>query len=76
MSVSALSPKSSYDTARADAFAERFLAALNDSAMVMMSSLGHRAGLFDVMAGAPPSRRPRSPCAPGWPSATCASGWR
>jgi SAM-dependent methyltransferase len=54
MSVSALSPKSSYDTARADAFAERFLAALNDSAMVMMSSLGHRVRLFDVMAGAPP----------------------
>ncbi len=43
------------DTARAEAFGERMLGALNDSALVLMSSLGHRTGLFDTMAELPPS---------------------
>lgn len=43
-----------FDAARSEAFAERFLKALNDSAMVLMTSIGHRTGLFDAMEGAPP----------------------
>ena len=43
-----------FDAARSEAFAERFLKALNDSAMVLMTSIGHRTGLFDAMENAPP----------------------
>lgn len=43
-----------FDAARSEAFAERMLGALNDSALMLMVSLGHRAGLFDAMDGAPP----------------------
>lgn len=42
-----------FDTARAEAFAARFLGALNDGALCLMASLGHRAGLFDAMRGQP-----------------------
>lgn len=45
---------SRFDAARSEAFAERMLGALNDSALMLMVSLGHRAGLFDTMDGAPP----------------------
>lgn len=41
-----------FDEARAEAFAERLLAALNGGALATMVSLGHRSGLFDAMAGA------------------------
>lgn len=41
------------DDARASAFEERFVGALNEAAMVAMASVGHRTGLFDAMAGAP-----------------------
>jgi SAM-dependent methyltransferase len=43
------------DQDRAEAFAERMLAILNDGALVLMTSIGHRTGLFDAMAGLPPS---------------------
>ncbi|HEX7075718.1 MAG TPA: class I SAM-dependent methyltransferase [Hyphomicrobiaceae bacterium] len=43
-----------FDAARSEAFAERFLKALNESAMVLMTSLGHRTGLFDALDGAAP----------------------
>jgi SAM-dependent methyltransferase len=43
------------DTARAEAFGERMLGALNDAALVLMTSLGHRTGLFDTMARLPAS---------------------
>lgn len=36
-----------------EAFAGRFLEALNGAAMMLMSSIGHRTGLFDVMADMP-----------------------
>ena len=39
-----------YDHDKADAFAERFSGALNDAALVVMTSLGHRAGLLDGLA--------------------------
>jgi ubiquinone/menaquinone biosynthesis C-methylase UbiE len=41
--------------AKAEAFAGRFLAALNDAALCLMTSIGHRTGLFDAMRGLPPS---------------------
>ncbi len=43
------------DQDRAEAFAERMLAVLNDGALALMTSIGHRTGLFDAMAGLPPS---------------------
>jgi SAM-dependent methyltransferase len=39
------------DTNRRDAFAERMLGILNSGALSLMISIGHRAGLFDVMSG-------------------------
>ncbi len=45
----------SFDATRAEAFAGRFLTALNDGALCLMTSVGHRTGLFDVMSKLPPS---------------------
>lgn len=39
-----------FDSARAEAFAERFVGTLNEAALAIMTSLGHRARLFDVLA--------------------------
>ncbi len=43
------------DQQRSEAFAERMLGVLNDGALALMTSIGHRTGLFDAMAGLPPS---------------------
>lgn len=43
------------DQDRAEAFAERMLGVVNDGALTLMTSIGHRTGLFDAMAGLPPS---------------------
>jgi len=43
------------DRARSEAFAERMIGVLNDGAIAIMTSIGHRTGLFDAMAGMPPS---------------------
>lgn len=43
-----------FDGDRATAFAASVLGALNQGALCLMLSIGHRTGLFDVMAGAPP----------------------
>jgi 2-polyprenyl-3-methyl-5-hydroxy-6-metoxy-1,4-benzoquinol methylase len=43
------------DAKKAEAFAGRLLAALNDGALCLMVSVGHRTGLFDVMSQTPPS---------------------
>lgn len=43
------------DQMRMDAFGERMAAMLNQSALTLMCSLGHRSGLFDTMATLPPS---------------------
>ena len=43
------------DEARADAFAERMLDALNAASVTFMTSVGYRTGLFDAMAELPPS---------------------
>ena len=44
-----------FNPARAGAFAGRFLKALNDAALCLMASVGHRTGLFDVMRDLPAS---------------------
>ena len=46
---------SEMDQARSEAFAERMIDVLNDGALALMTSIGHRTGLFDAMAGLPPS---------------------
>jgi hypothetical protein len=51
------------------------LEVLNGGAMAIMTSIGHRTGLFDAMAGYPPPPASRSPRRPTSTSATCASGW-
>jgi hypothetical protein len=44
-----------FDQERAEVFAERMLGVLNEGALALMTSSGHRPGLFDAMAGLPPS---------------------
>jgi 2-polyprenyl-3-methyl-5-hydroxy-6-metoxy-1,4-benzoquinol methylase len=46
---------STLDAVKAEAFAGQLLAALNNGALCLMTSIGHRTGLFDIMAGLPPS---------------------
>lgn len=52
MSMSAAPP---IDSARAEAFAERVLDALNAGALAVMISVGHRTGLFDALAASGPA---------------------
>jgi 2-polyprenyl-3-methyl-5-hydroxy-6-metoxy-1,4-benzoquinol methylase len=44
-----------FDKAKAEAFAARFVTALNDGALCLMASIGHRTGLFDTMSTSPPA---------------------
>lgn len=55
MMDTAFDPALTFDEAKAEQFAERMLAAFNDAALVTMTSIGHRTGLFDVMATLPPA---------------------
>jgi ubiquinone/menaquinone biosynthesis C-methylase UbiE len=43
------------DQAKAEAFGGQMIGVLNGAALTFMVSIGHRTGLFDVMAGLPPS---------------------
>src|SRR5918997_5271 len=52
---STMPPQQQFDQKRAEAFAERLMDVLNSGALALMTSIGHRTGLFDVMAGLPPS---------------------
>lgn len=45
----------SFDKDRAKAFLTQMVSVMNGGAMALMCSLGHRTGLFDVMAGMEPS---------------------
>jgi ubiquinone/menaquinone biosynthesis C-methylase UbiE len=45
-----------FDKAKAEAFAGKILAALNDGSLCLMVSIGHRTGLFDVMSRSAPAR--------------------
>jgi ubiquinone/menaquinone biosynthesis C-methylase UbiE len=47
--------QSNFDQARAEAFAGKVLTALNNGALCLMVSIGHRTGLFDVMSKLPPA---------------------
>jgi len=42
--------KATYDESRAEAFAGRMLDMLNGGALMVMTSVGHRTGLFDTLA--------------------------
>lgn len=44
-----------FDPMKAQAFGEAVLAALNQGALCLMVSVGHRTGLFDVMSQLPPA---------------------
>lgn len=44
-----------FDTARAEAFAQKLTGVLNSAGLALMTSVGHRTGLFDTMAGLPPA---------------------
>jgi ubiquinone/menaquinone biosynthesis C-methylase UbiE len=46
---------STYDAAKAGAFADRLLTMLNHGGLCLMVSVGHRTGLFDAMKGMEPS---------------------
>ena len=41
------------DQQKAEAFAERMIGTLNEGAIAIMTSIGHRTGLFDAMSGLP-----------------------
>ena len=43
------------DTERAEAFGGRMVQVFNDGCLSLMTSIGHQVGLFDTMAGLPPS---------------------
>lgn len=43
-----------FDNARAEAFIGKFLGAMNNAAMILMISVGHRTGLFDTLAVSSP----------------------
>ena len=44
-----------FDQVRAERFAERMVDVLNEGAIALMTSIGHRTGLFDAMVGLQPS---------------------
>ena len=48
--------QANFDRAKADAFAGRVLTALNNGALCLMVSIGHRTGLFDTMSQSRPAR--------------------
>ncbi len=45
----------SFDKTKAESFVEKMMGVLNDGALALMISLGHRTGLFDAMAELSPS---------------------
>ncbi len=53
--MSATNSESRFDQGKAEGFGERFLTALNNGALCLMVSVGHRTGLFDVMSKMPPA---------------------
>ena len=44
-----------FDHAKASEFSDKLMTMLNQAALTLMISIGHRTGLFDVMADLPPS---------------------
>ena len=62
------------DQAKAEAFAGQMVGILNGSILALMTSIGHRTGLFDKMATLPPSTSEQIARRRGSTSATCANG--
>lgn len=53
--ATALQPsQTEFDPGKAQAFVGKLLGALNNSALILMTSIGHRAGLFDALATVSP----------------------
>jgi 2-polyprenyl-3-methyl-5-hydroxy-6-metoxy-1,4-benzoquinol methylase len=48
-------PTPSINQQKSEAFAQKMMGVLNSSALALMTSIGHRTGLFDTMAGMPPA---------------------
>lgn len=48
-------PEAAFDPARAEAFLDRVAGVIDHGAVAVMMGIGHRAGLFDTMAGLPHS---------------------
>ena len=44
-----------FDPTKAEAFGEKLLDVPNHTALALMTSVGHRTGLFDAMGGLDPS---------------------
>jgi len=59
MSIAPAMPEPMFDETAAEAFAERVGETINAGAVAVMLSIGHRAGLFDVLAGLPPATSQR-----------------
>src|SRR5215831_4653424 len=53
--MATIGTNAAFDSTKAQAFAGQFLAALNSGALCLMTSIGHRTGLFDAMRALPPS---------------------
>jgi len=53
--MAGMKTQADFDPAKAETFAERFLMALNNGALCLMVSVGHRTGLFDVLRTLPPA---------------------
>lgn len=49
--MSETKPQSNFDSAKAEAFVGRFLTPPNNGALCLMTSIGHRAGIFNAMRG-------------------------
>lgn len=47
--------KKQFDPVKSEAFAEKLITIFNSGALAVMTSIGHRTGLFDVMSKLPPS---------------------
>lgn len=55
MTDTAIQPTKDFDEAKAEHFAEQLLGTINGGGLTLMISIGHRTGLFDTLAGLPPS---------------------
>jgi len=53
--MSVMEVESSFDQGKAERFAEGLLQALNHGSLCLMTSIGHRTGLFDAMSNLPAS---------------------
>ena len=50
-----LEKPSEFDAAKAESFADSLVKTLNYGALCLMTSIGHRTGIFDAMSAMPPS---------------------